>query len=497
MSGARTVAPAVVSLAALTALATEGLALVAGSRTAVLAAGVLAGISLLVVARASLAKLALGSAVLASFTLSWNGWLIGSVRPGDLLVLVALILFVLRGAGSAFPHLPRWLTQLGAVVVVIAVAHVLAPTDPRYLAARVVLAADGSPVLESQGNLTIAGKYLVAVVALPLVFAFTVRLHRNAARWLAVAFAAGVSVSGLVAFSDGQGLTTLGQSVTGNHNLLSREGGLSNHPNFLAAGCVVALPIVIWQLACTDRRMRDAGLVILPGVVLGMYASGSRGGAVCLVLGAVVTIALIPRFRRHLPSIALLAVMVVLVTVVLFPAFGADILRATRLSGSSDTAGSNAVRALVGAQGVRDLLYSPIDGVGFQVAAEAQNVYLQELAAGGLALFAAMLIFTLGGMRAAWLLRGRDSLSYALLASAIAGAALNFVGADLTDRFFYVPIAIVAALTSAHRFEDPGSATRPVTALARVRLRPQAESEPDLPSRPVSARVMQHRRSLR
>jgi uncharacterized membrane protein len=443
-----------------------------------LIAGIVALVAVLVIACVDMTSAAVAATYLAAFTLPWNGWLVGGERFGDLFILVALVLFMARSIHSPLPRLPLWLTQLGAVIIVVAILHQILPIDAHYLASRVVVAADGTPVVENQSNVFVAFKFVVAIIALPAVFVFALRRRSNAAYWIAVWFAGGASISGLIAFTDGRGLTKIGQSLTGNQDVHTREGGLSNHPNFLAAGCVVAIPIIIWLLASRDRRSRIVGALILPGVVLGTYASGSRGGAVCLVIGAVITVALLPGLRRALPAVALLAGTLAVGAFMIFPALGHDVLKATRLGSNTDTAGSNAVRAVSGAQGGRDFRHSPIDGVGFQVAAEAQNVYLQELASGGLLLFLSMQVFTLGGFWTAIRLRRDDDLANALLAALIAAAVLNYFEADLTDRFFYVPAALVAAMASTKLGDDderrrsaamPGPATVPTLRLPHER----------------------------
>src|SRR5206468_7557351 len=44
-------------------------------------------------ARADMKRVALGAAYLCAFTLTWNGWFVGPVRPGDVLVLITLLCF--------------------------------------------------------------------------------------------------------------------------------------------------------------------------------------------------------------------------------------------------------------------------------------------------------------------------------------------------------------------------------------------------------------------
>lgn len=446
----------VIVIAAVVALGVEAVAMSAGNSPAIAATALLAVVAVAVLARVSLVSLGVGSAVLSAFTLPWNGWIIGGVRPGDALLLIALLCFLAADIGGELPRLPRWVTQAGIVTVIVISAHELIPTDPRYLANRVVVTAAGTPFPELQTNLGVGPKLLVAVIALPLTFCFAVRREPRILRWLAVAYVAGTSTSGLVAFSDGRGISALGQQITGNVNIPTREAGFSDHPNFLAASCVLAIGLCLWLLIQPGIRNRLLGLVLLPGILLGTYASGSRGGAVCVVIVVVLFVLITPQLRPYLPATGVAATIIAISSFVLYPSFGSMVLKATRLSGgTASTEGSDAVRALVGAQGVADFSHSPIDGVGFQVAAEAQNVYLQQLAAGGLLLFVALLILASAAISVAYRLRTVSDLAGPLFVSLVGAAALNLVGSSLTDRFFYVPLGLVVALH--YHYRQPGA----------------------------------------
>lgn len=432
---------------ALGLLAVVGLGLSAGGSAALAAAVLLSVTAGLMLARASLVTVGIGAACAAAFTMPWNGWKIGPVRPGDVFILIALSCFLAADIGGELPKLPRWVSQVGFVTVLVAALHELLPTDPHYLEKRVVLDAVGRPTLEVQSNLVVAPKLVIAVVGVALTFCFAAVHDRRAPRWLAISYAAGTAVSGLIAFSDGRGLTSIGRSVTGNITEPGRQGGLSDHPNFLAGTCVLAMSLTIWLVARRAWRSQLLGAALMLAILVGTYSSGSRGGAACLVIAIVGGVLVIPRFRPYLPTIAFGMGTLAVSGFVVFPSAGQAVLRATRLTGGGvSTEGSNQVRAMVGAQGVADFHHSPIDGVGFQVSAEAQNVYLQELAAGGLLLFVSMTIYWLFAMYSARRLMPYDELAGPLLVSLLAGAALNLVGASLTDRFYYVPSAIVVAL---------------------------------------------------
>lgn len=440
-------------------LGIEWIGLAAGSLGVVLIGAVIGLAIIVVLARVDMQRVGIYATCTACFTLTWNGWFVGPVRPGDLLILVALMLFVLADPNAGMRTPPWWVKQVGVLVFLVAVLNVAFPPDPIYLSHRVVLNALGAPTVSTKGSIAIANigvafKFVVAVVVIPMVFVAATRVDRRAVRWLAVSFGAGAALSGTAAILDYLGIPA-GHILTGVPSEHGRQLGFSNHPNFLAAGLVLGVPFAVWLLASKVRRDRLLGAAMMPGLVLGVYASGSRGGAVCVVLALGLSIVLIPRTRRYAPGVALAGATLVGIVAAAVPSVGAAILRVTRLSGGAATEGSDVVRAAVGAQGLRDFRHSPIQGIGLQVSTEASQVYIQELAAGGILLFAAMAIYMMGAAIASARLIRRYDLAAALLAAVLVTLALNVFEADLTDRFYYVPAAILVALIYIAR-EDAG-----------------------------------------
>jgi O-antigen ligase len=202
------------------------------------------------------------------------------------------------------------------------------------------------------------------------------------------------------------------------------------------------------------------GALALLSMLLGVYASGSRGGAVCAVGAVVLVFALLPRTRPHVPGILLVGVALAGIVAVVIPSLGTQILRVTRLAGNPTTSGSDLVRAQVGAQGIADFHHSPLFGIGLQASTDASQVYIQELAAGGLLLFVAMSVYMLGGAWAALRHIDRNPLAAAILGSIGATLALNVFEADLTDRFYYVPEAILIAMLTIARQDREAAAER-------------------------------------
>jgi hypothetical protein len=436
--------------------------------------GVLSGIAAVIVAVRVDLKWAGMIALLASaFTLTWNGWFIGPVRPGDVLVLVALICFVLADPNHSLRWPPWWVKQLGILIALVAVIHVFFPASDNYLAQRIVLNSTGKPIASYKGslagaNLGVGFKFIVATVFIALAFAAATKVDKRAVHWLTVSFVIGTAISGGVAFTDSRGFTsltkllvrgrgcasTIGASCA--HHGGNRQLGFSNHPNFLAASLVIAAPFAIWLMAKRDRTRNELilGAVLLPPLVLGVYASGSRGGAVCIVFALGLSVVAFPRTRQYLVGWAIFGAVLAGSVIVFVPALGNSILRATRLKGSAaTTSGSDTVRHMVGHQGILDFQHSPLQGVGLQVSFEASQVYIQELASGGLLLFMAMSIYMLGGMYTAARLMPENDLPAAVLAALVATLALNIVEADLTARFYYVPAAILVAYVYAREAE--------------------------------------------
>jgi len=429
---------------------------------------------IVVVVGADLVKVGIGAAYLAAFTLTWNGWFVGPLRPGDALVPIALMCFAAGAPVTVFRSPPWWIKQLCLALVLGVVLIVLFPPDPAYLVQRVLLSATGTPVYRSDANIAtqnigVAVKFIIAVGAIPVAFSAAALLDRRALKRLAILFCAGAALNGGVAFIDHTGVASIGHYLTHVPNLSARQLGFANHPNFLAAGLVLAIPFACWLLVSSVRVEKWLGAVSLLSQLLGVYATGSRGGAVCAVGAVVLSFALVPRTRPHLPAIVLGAVAGAVAVAALFPSFGLAVLRVTRLAGNPTTTGSDIVRAKVGAQGMADFHYSPIHGIGLQASTDASQVYLQELASGGLILFLAMSAYMAGAAWDAWRFIDRDPLAAAILSSVLATLALNIFEADLTDRFYYVPEAILVAMIMLARRSDadpPAAATE--ASLARA-----------------------------
>ena len=404
-----------------------------------------------------LAKIALGLTYIASMTTAWNGWKLG-LRPGDFFSLLALLFFVSTDLGHKWPRLPRWVWQFGALIVLVTALHEFFPTDPNYLTRRVVVGLNNAIVhgnVEFLSNLAVGLKFLVPIVGMPLMYAFAYMHDRRALWRSAYWFALGAAVSGLIGFSDRFLGSHFSLSLTGIPAVAGRTPGLTLHPNFLATTCVLGLPFMLWQTVAPRLRDRVWAFGVTLPLVIGLFASGSRGGTAVGAGTILLCFGVMPRYRRLLPTVAILGIGTAALVFVLHPSVGHSLLKAVRLAGNGSSSGSDTARSIVGHQGVLDFRHSPIDGVGMQVAAEAHNVYLQALASGGLLLFLGYVIYVLSALATGFARTRQTEWAYPYAIAALAGALLAYVESALTDRLAYVPLALIGAM-----------AMRPATDLA-------------------------------
>jgi O-antigen ligase len=411
--------------------------------------------ALVLAARFSILTLALWALGAATLTFTWNGVFIGSQRPADLLAPLALLLLAASYEGGRLPRLPIWISQLAIVLLLLVFIHLTFPATAHYLNSRTVLTATGQQTVSTKGSLTsaelgVAIKFIIAVAIIPLAYMWSAIRQPATVRIFAGLFAFGAGFSGTIAFIERLGLSTPIERILLHGKIrpgLSRQIGLAFQPNYLAAGLVIALPIAMWLLTESGKWSRWVGWYSVGACLLGVYASGSRGGAACVVLAALLGFLLIAPLRGWLPIATVVSATGVVGVLAAEPSIALSVLRSLRIvGGGAATSGSNEVRSLLYHQAITDIQHSPLYGIGLQVIAEAQNVYLQELASGGLILFTAMLIYALSGVIKAYRLAPQAPLAGAICASILSSLALNIFEADLTDRFYYIPAALLVSL---------------------------------------------------
>jgi O-antigen ligase len=261
--------------------------------------------------------------------------------------------------------------------------------------------------------------------------------------------------------------TSFGAQLTGVPVLNGRAPGFTNHPNVLAGASVYAVPVAAWLVASTAPRLRNVGLVLLPGLVLGIYASGSRGGAICLVFAVALCMTFLPQYRKVIAFGLAIFGIIAAGLVAITPDLGHKLLKAVRLAGNSGPSNSGRIGVLK--QGLHDFEHSPVWGIGLHVIDEAHNVLVQALASGGLILFFAFLGAQAGSALAAARLRDVDPLGAPLLVTVLVGFAFGNLENTLTEPFVWVPAAVIVGLVAQRAAMSPATAPAQPRAPERTR----------------------------
>lgn len=412
-------------------------------------------------------------------TITWNG-LRG---PGGAFANVFLVLAVLAVLAHVVVDrppipIPPWLLLTAGGMLVAALVTSIFPPDPA-IQSRTLLQFNqlalvaGVPInglIEHRSNISALLKWEVGLVLVPMVIVLlatnTWRIHR-----LLDLFTVGAVVNAFVGILDRGGLHALAPVAISGH----RSAGLAIHPNYLALTCAFAIPLALRWIGRSDRGTL-AGLAATVVLLGGEYATGSRDGNVAALVGLVLTVALVPRLQPGLRFV-IPAVGIFAVAMLAFTHAGHAILAQLRLNGSTvSTHGSDYQRAVARQVAEAQISARPISGVGMSVNNDAQNIYLQILAAGGAILMASFLAF-IGGLASCV----RRALGGPLHEEAIAlGVCVlvwlinGYYDSQIADKYLYVLPGILIAcayVTSARAArvapEPVATATVPVR---RVRV---------------------------
>jgi O-antigen ligase len=340
---------------------------------------------------------------------------------------------------------------------------------------------------DSRAALTSVGRYVPNVLLLVIVYS-ALRTSRDAP-WPFAAFVAGAGISaayGLVAAPD------VSDSAE-----LDRVTGTVGDPNELAALLVVGL-ILGAALAVPARRAPALRLLAAGAAglcALGLLLSLSRGGLVALAVALAASFFVAGRWRRRMAAVGLV---VVLGTVIFYLAFVSPESRDRLTAGGGGTG-----RTDIWTVGWRMVEAQPLTGVGagnFQTASihyvlrpgalprddliverrlVAHNTYLHvltELGVVGLALFMAIIVFSLQcALRAAHLFSrrrdvGMEVLSRALVVSLVGILAADFFVSAQFSKQLWLLIALGPALLGvAQREQRPPLGQRVSRATPRRR----------------------------
>ena len=407
--------------------------------------------------------------VAAAFVSSWNAVTIAGIQPVDMLLGAALLLSILYLATGEIPWVPVWARIGTAGILAVTITHLIVPASAAYMSQRYVyvpwsMIASGQELVD---NGALRGtKWLLAALMLPVLVIETARYKPDLLPRIANAWLAGVSVSSVIAVTDLLGLTSINVTLILLGNATERQAGLTSHPNHLGLAAALAAPLAI-RLA---MKSRFKGVAVLLVLALGAVVSGSRAGQAAFVLAVALTIAWTGRAWRLLPGVAFAAGISLAALVWVRPNLVEKTSDFFRIGSTHRlVVQANEERSSLSQQGVADFVERPIDGIGLEVIAQAHNIYLQLLAAGGLILAGGMLLYFGGVLRAAYAERNDpDPLGVCLLIAVVVWMAAGAFGNQITDRYLYFPVALIAglqALRARHLRE-----ARRMTAMSELKL---------------------------
>lgn len=398
------------------------LAALGGITSAVALGVVLAGLGVLIASERSsrLPGVAHKLVLATAFAQPMSGLALGPFELGDYLLLLAVGTFVLirlRAAtirGSSYLRLFRPLLVGVGLIALGGVAGALAEPHEPFIYTAFTESADISGF---SGNMAALARLLIGTLG-PFALFILARPDRERLRQILFAFVAGAAVSAAAGL-------LLPQFKQG-----PRAQGLAPHPvhfgtiGLLAIGCAVAL-------AVGRRRVHPIAAALLPLLVVGLIASGSRaalGGLIAFLL----LVGPVTRMRSIMASAlvgALLVGLILLSGAVRFS--GENALARTLNPTSLSASGSNEARADLRDRALDRWKQVPLTGSGLSYIRVPHNVYVGLLVSGGLFAIAGALVIIIGVVRAG--LRARhDVLAMVLLATYLA-----YLGLAWFDNTFY------------------------------------------------------------
>ncbi|MBA2559469.1 MAG: O-antigen ligase family protein [Propionibacteriales bacterium] len=383
--------------------------------------------------------------VAAAFTSSWTAVAVGGTKLVDLLLLGAFVLLLPRLFVTRYLP-PAWLLVGAIGLVMTMVIHHLMPVDESYLATRYVLELRDVDAqrIATESSLFVGVHWMVGLAALPwMAWSESWRSPRLGV-WMAAAFVSGAAVSAGVAVVGFLGLADIAGQLLGYSPIDRRQPGLTDHPNNLGVVCVMALPVAAYLLRF--RRLAAAMLIVLLGA--GVLLSGSRGAQAGAGFALAVLTVARPELRRRIPTMAAALVATLAMCIAVAPR-SLDPLRSLVRFSSEAAADSDVARSMSLEQAKSDILRDPIAGVGLRVVLDAHNIYLQLLAAGGVVLLVTVGVYCCGVLRAGWRARAHTPLAANVTLALVVWLVMGIFQNQLTERYLYVLVAAVAAMSAA------------------------------------------------
>lgn len=416
----------------------------------VIAVGLVLVVGAMAVTSVPIDRIAFFAVGALAVTITWNGVRIAGGAFGDGFLALAFIAVFAQVRIDKLPiRIPPWLLAAAGLMIVAALIVGIFPpslridnlTQLQFNQQFVIVGVPITALAPPRSNVTALIKFEIALVIMPMVFWLVAttkwRINRLLDLWTI-----GAAVNALVGIGDRFGFS----SLTPYHNYGSRSAGLTVHPNYLALTCSFAMPTALRWVGRSPRGTA-AGLGTTFLLILGVYVTGSRDGDVAAAIGLLLCVVFMPRLRPALryimPALAMAAVVVLA-----FTHAGRSILNQMRLGGpTTSTTGSNYERAIAAHVAEAQIGPRPLEGIGFAVDNDAQNIYLQILAAGGIIAMAGFIVL-MGGLASCV----RRALGGPVQEEAVAigiGLAVwlinGYYDSQIADKYLYVLPGILIA----------------------------------------------------
>lgn len=385
------------------------------------------------------------------------------VRPipgaslADLLLVAAAVTAVLGmlSRPSLLPTIPVWV--LGGAACLLSAAciaelyqPVLRPVSPVFESFNVTTG------LQNEGNnFASAAQLTFAAVVVPVVIAATATSWPRL-RLLATVWTIGATASALVAILaaftpiDLQPILTGADfGIEGGYSEASRVAGLTVHPTTLGLASAMAIPIVIARLHHPNYIFRLLNFAAAGILVLAILVSGTRAGVFAAIAGMLHMFVMQPQARRPLLAFLALGALVAYFRSQSFTQLSIF----ERFTGAVSSGSSDTGHALVLRESVSLWQQAPLSGWGFDVMRGAHNIVLQMLMAGGPVALAGFAALTIGAWLTARALR-KDAdipedvrhLTTAFAASLLVWFVAALVQSTSSDRYLYLPVAMILAV---------------------------------------------------
>lgn len=413
--------------------------------------------------RPTLAQFGVFLIVLYCLFISWDEASLGGVKPRLLLLFFGTAALVVGGAVRKAPRIPWWLHAYGLAAVAASLLQVYFPITQAYLDSRYATSPQGQALGSREPMIAGLLSLLENNYLVPMAVVLACVVQPKALRWTITAFVAGVSISAFVGFLGYEGWETLAGLFAPPPAVGFRAQGWASHSLHLATAIVFALPLSVWVALQPSPRLRWVGRACLVALLLGLYASGSRGGNVAGPVALGLCAFFMPSVRSRLHIIGTVLAGAFAAIALWVPGALGGFLAATRLSGGSTASASDLGRGQVLDQSTLDIQHSPIFGIGVQFLAEAHVLYYGVVASGGVVLFVGWLLFNVGSIQAASrCLKFDRSLGGAVLATLLASLAYWTVADDFQVATVEIIYGFVIAILALDRLKVGEGAEEPI-----------------------------------